>query len=43
MISMLIQKIAISWVTLIVSAVILLLIAIVVLVDKIRKIIKKEQ
>ena len=42
MISMLIEKIAISWVTLITSAVILLLIAIVVLVDKIRKIIKKE-
>jgi hypothetical protein len=38
-----IQKIAISWVTLIVSAVIAIMIAIVVLVDKIRKIIKKEQ
>jgi len=42
MISMLIEKIAISWVTLIVSAVIAILIGLVVLVDKIRKIIKKE-
>ena len=39
---MLIEKIAISWVTLIVSAVIAILIGLVVLVDKIRKIIKKE-
>lgn len=43
MISMLIEKIAISWVTLIVSAVIAILIGLVVLVHKIRKIIKKEQ
>ncbi len=39
---MLIEKIAISWVTLITSAVILLLIAIVVLVHKIKEMIQKE-
>jgi len=42
MISMLIEKIAISWVTLIVSAVIAILIAIVVLVHKIKEMIQKE-
>ncbi len=42
MISMLIEKIAISWVTLYTSAVILLLIAIVVLAHKIKEIVKKE-
>ena len=43
MITMLIEKIAISWVTLYTSAVIAILIGLVVLVDKIRKMVKKEQ
>jgi len=39
---MLIEKIAISWVTLYTSAVILLLIAIIVIAHKIKEIVKKE-